>query len=172
MKYEYECDSNWICINGLAKIYWTYIHTVTKKYKKSTMLKLVKTTSDWLAIYNCYAKCHIWLNKIMAHCFSVVVMYFLFRTVMVIVATEKRRTVESIQTEELKAYKANTKDPYITAYLKTDVLSSTFVIGDGKEYNSETEKYFNRPLRQNSSYIVFLRFFENEVNSAKQNLCV
>ena len=108
----------------------------------------------------------------MAHCYSVVVMCFVFRNVMVIVATEKRKTVEDIETNELKAYKANTKDPYITAYLKTDVLSSPFVIGDGKEYNSEKEKYVNQPLKQNSSYIVFLRFFENEVNSAKQNLRV
>ena len=91
---------------------------------------------------------------------------------MVVVATENRTIVDDIKTNELEAYKANTQDPYITAYLKADVLPLKFVIGDGKQYNSEKEKYVNQPLKQNSSYIVFLRYFENLVNSAKQNLCV
>jgi hypothetical protein len=70
---------------------------------------------------------------------------------------------ENIKTSDLAPYQTNTQDPYITAYLKADVLPATFVIGDGKEYNSEKEKYFNQPLRQNSDYIVFLRFFESQV---------
>ncbi len=70
---------------------------------------------------------------------------------------------EDIKTSDLKPYQTNTQDAYITAYLKADVLPLTFVIGDGKEYNSEREKYFNPPLKQNSNYIVFLRFFESQV---------
>ena len=93
----------------------------------------------------------------------VAVVRFVFRAVMVIIATEHRRRVKRIRTNELKPYQANTKAPYITAYFKADVLPLTFVIGDGKEYNSEKEKYFNQPLKQNSSYFVFLRFFENQV---------
>jgi hypothetical protein len=70
---------------------------------------------------------------------------------------------ENLRTSNLKPYQANTKDPYVTAYLKADVLPLVFVIGDGKDYNSEKEKYSNQPLKQNSSHIVFLRFFESEV---------
>ncbi|XP_028410547.1 uncharacterized protein LOC114533244 [Dendronephthya gigantea] len=36
-----------------------------------------------------------------------------------------------------------------------------FVIGDGKEYNSKTEKYLNQPLRNNKRYVAFLRYFES-----------
>ena len=97
-------------------------------------------------------------------------MCFILRNVMVIVATETRRIVESIRTNELKPYQANRNDPYITAYLKADILPLTFVIGDGKEYNSEKGKFFNQPLIQNSSYFVSLRFFENQVNSAKTGI--
>ena len=83
------------------------------------------------------------------------------------IATKTPTPVEDIKTRDLKPYQANTQDPYITAYLKADVLPLTFVIGDGKEYSSTNEKYVNKPLKQNSSYIVFLRFFEIEVNSMK-----
>ena len=84
---------------------------------------------------------------------------------MVIVQNAKSSSTpsETLRTSDLEPYKANKNDPYVTAYLKTDVLPLTFVIGDGKEYNSEKEKYVNQPLKQNSSYIVFLRFFENQV---------
>ena len=84
---------------------------------------------------------------------------------MVIVQNAKSSSVlsENLRTSDLKSYQANTKDPYVTAYLKADVLPLVFVIGDGKDYNSENEKYSNQPLKQNSSYIVFLRFFESEV---------
>ena len=99
----------------------------------------------------------------MAYCFSVTLMCFVFRNVIVIVASENGRSVESIGTNELKPYQNDTKDLYITAYLKADVLPLRFEIGDGKEYNSEKERYFNQPLKQNSSYIVFLRYFENQV---------
>jgi hypothetical protein len=75
----------------------------------------------------------------------------------------KNRTVEDIGKSDLKSYQENTKDPYVTAFLKVDVLPLTFVIGDGKEYNSEKETYFNQFLEHNSNYIVFLRFFESQV---------
>ena len=92
----------------------------------------------------------------------------LFRDVMVIVqmAPKNPTPVENIQTNDLKPYQYNTQDPYITAYFNADILPSTFVIGDGKKYNYKEEKYINEPLKQNSSYIVFLRFFETKVNSA------
>ncbi|XP_028402588.1 receptor-type tyrosine-protein phosphatase F-like [Dendronephthya gigantea] len=70
--------------------------------------------------------------------------------------------VEEVKTSDLKPYQSNTQDAYITAYLKTDVLPSSFVIGDGKEYNSKTVTYVNQPLQTNSSYNVFLRFFESQ----------
>jgi hypothetical protein len=93
---------------------------------------------------------------------------FVFREVMIIVKfAPKNRGVNEIGKSDLKQYHANTKDLYVTAYLKADDLPPTFVIGDGKEYNSEKEKYFNQPLKQNSSYIAFLRFFESQVNSVK-----
>jgi hypothetical protein len=89
---------------------------------------------------------------------------FAFREVMIIVqVAPKNRTVEEIGKGDLKPYHANTKDPYVTAYLKADVLPLTFLIGDGKEYNSEREKYFNQLLEHNSNYVVFLRFFESQV---------
>ncbi|CAB4004032.1 Hypothetical predicted protein [Paramuricea clavata] len=83
---------------------------------------------------------------------------------MVIVQNAKSSSVlsENLRTSDLKPYQTNTKDPYVTAYLKADVLPLVFVIGDGKDYNSEKEKYSNKPLKQNSSYIVFLRYFESE----------
>ena len=68
---------------------------------------------------------------------------------------------ENLRANDLKPYQRNIKGPYVTAYIKADVLPLTFVIGDGWEYKSEDEKYFNQPLKQNSKYIVFLRFFEN-----------
>ena len=89
---------------------------------------------------------------------------------MVIVQSAKSSSTlsENLGTSDLKPYQANINDPYVTAYLKIDVLPLTFVVGDGKEYNSEKEKYVNQPLKQNSSYIVFLRFFENQVNISKR----
>ncbi len=92
--------------------------------------------------------------------------------VIVQIATKTPTPVEDIKNRDLKPYQANTQDPYITAYLKADVLPLTFVIGDGNEYNSTYERYFNQPLKQNSSYIVFLRCFENEVNSINDRACV
>jgi hypothetical protein len=85
--------------------------------------------------------------------------------VIVQIDSNNSKPTESLRGHNLKPYQANTQDPYITAYLKTDALPLAFVIGDGKEYNSEKQKYFNQPLEQNSSYILFLRFFENQVNS-------
>ena len=70
---------------------------------------------------------------------------------------------DNILMSELKPFGTNKENPYITAYLKTDSFPLTFVIGDGKNYNSDKQPYFNQPLKQNSSYISFVRFFENQV---------
>ncbi|CAB4004016.1 receptor-type tyrosine- phosphatase epsilon-like, partial [Paramuricea clavata] len=83
------------------------------------------------------------------------------KEVMIIVqVAPKIKKVEDIGRSDLKPYQQNISDPYVTAYLKADVLPLTFVIGDGMEYNSEKQRYANQPLEQNSSYIMFLRFFE------------
>ena len=97
-----------------------------------------------------------------------------FRDMIVVVYRASNISTQSndIETSELRSYQSNTQVSYITAYLKADVLPLTFFIGDGKEYNSEKENYFNRPLLQNTSYIVFLRFFENEVNMRYLNSSV
>jgi hypothetical protein len=93
---------------------------------------------------------------------------FAFREVMIFVqVAPKNRGVEEIGKSDLKPYQENMNVPYVTAYLKADVLPLTFVIGDGKEYNSEKEKYFNQLLEHNSNYIVFLRFFESRVQSVR-----
>ena len=72
--------------------------------------------------------------------------------------------VEKIKTSDLKSYEENTQGPYITGYLKAADPSSKFVIGQGDMYHSTKETYFNRPLERNTSYIVFLRYFESQVN--------
>ncbi len=92
--------------------------------------------------------------------------------VIVHIATKTPTPVEDIKNRDLIPYLANTQDPYITAYLKADLLPLTFVIGDGKRYNFENKNYFDQPLKQNSSYIVFLRFFENQVSSINDIACV
>ncbi|CAB4021699.1 receptor-type tyrosine- phosphatase S [Paramuricea clavata] len=86
------------------------------------------------------------------------------KEVMVIVQSASKNPTLSkyIRTTDLKPYQTNTHDPYATAYLKVNDLPLTFVIGDGKEYHSEKVTYLNQPLKQNSSYIVFLRFFESQ----------
>ncbi|XP_028402587.1 phosphatidylinositol phosphatase PTPRQ-like [Dendronephthya gigantea] len=86
------------------------------------------------------------------------------KEVMVIVQSSANDQVssEDIKTSDLKNFQSNTRDPYITAYLKADVLPLTFVIGDGKSYSSEEENYHNQPLTANSNYVVFLRFFESQ----------
>ena len=58
--------------------------------------------------------------------------------VIVQIAAQRPQLVEEIETSDLKPYQKNTKDPYVTAYLTTDVISLTYVIGDGKEYISES----------------------------------
>ncbi|XP_028399507.1 uncharacterized protein LOC114522923 [Dendronephthya gigantea] len=83
---------------------------------------------------------------------------------MIIVQRSKSRNVssEEITTSDLKNYQLDTQDPYITAYMKADVLPLTFVIGNGKNYSSDKNNYHNQPLTRNSSYNVFLRFFESQ----------
>ena len=88
---------------------------------------------------------------------------------MVIVQVASRNSpgpVDNIKTDELEPYQPNKADPYIAAYFNVESgTPSTFVIGDGKTYKFDNKDYVNNPLKQNSSYIVFLRFFEKEVNS-------
>ena len=85
---------------------------------------------------------------------------------MVIVQSAQRnpKPTKDIKTTELKPYQNDKESPYITAYLNADDLPLNFVIGDGKEYNSGNERYFNKPLQRNSSQIVFLRYFESKVH--------
>ena len=85
---------------------------------------------------------------------------------MVIVQRAPRiRGVEEIRTADLKPYQANKRHgPYITAYFKVNSSTpSTFVIGDGRTYKFGEKYYINQPLEQNSEYIAFLRYFEDEV---------
>ena len=91
--------------------------------------------------------------------------------VVVQMATSNPRATEDIATNELKPHgeKMDAKDPYIAGFFEADKLPSTFVIGDGKEYNSAKQNYSNPPLQQNSSYIVFLRFFESQVKFTKNS---
>ena len=91
---------------------------------------------------------------------------FTFRDVLIVVqsTTNNPTSSENLRTSVLKPYQADIKGPYVTAYCKAGLLPLAFVIGDGKEYNSEEKTYFNQPLEQNSSYIAFLRFFEDKVN--------
>ena len=95
--------------------------------------------------------------------------FFVFSKLMVIVRVASRnnsRPVGDIKTDELQPYYPNETDPYITAYFNVDSgTPSTFTIGDGKTYEFDNINYTNNPLKQNSSYIVFLRFFGKEVNS-------
>ena len=72
----------------------------------------------------------------------------------------------NLRTSDVKPYQTNVEDPYITGYIKADTLPLLFVVGDGKNYNSDKETYLNQPLKQNSSYIVFVRYFENQVSLA------
>ena len=85
---------------------------------------------------------------------------------MVIVQRAPRnQKVEDIGTADLRPYQANKRHgPYITAYFKVNSSRpSTFVIGDGRTYKFGEKYYINQPLEQNSTYIAFLRYFDNEV---------
>ncbi|XP_028402584.1 receptor-type tyrosine-protein phosphatase F-like isoform X2 [Dendronephthya gigantea] len=87
------------------------------------------------------------------------------KSVIIIVKIDSGETtpVENIKTNSLRSNKSTSDGkPYITAYLKSDVLPKMFVIGDGEKYNSKTEIYSNQPLTNNTKYIAFLRFFESE----------
>lgn len=80
-------------------------------------------------------------------------------------ATGEQKAVEKVKTNSLGPYqKTYTPDPYITAYLNVSDLSLPFVIGDEKRYYFNGMEYLNKHLKQNTSYIAFMRFFENEVN--------
>jgi hypothetical protein len=110
----------------------------------------------------------IWLHGFDDILISLSVCTSLFREMMAIVQIAPKtptRPVENIQTKDLTPYQTDTQDRYVAAYFKADVLPLTFIIGDGKEYNSEDGNYTNQPLKPNTNYIVFLRFFESQVNS-------
>ena len=78
-------------------------------------------------------------------------------------SSKVRKRSEDVETNELKPHQDSSKDaPYITAYFEAAKLPTTLVIGDGKWYNSTSKSYWNKPLEQNSSYFVFLRFFESK----------
>ncbi|XP_028402424.1 uncharacterized protein LOC114525361 [Dendronephthya gigantea] len=76
-------------------------------------------------------------------------------------ATSSPTPSENINTSKLEA-QADTEDSYITAHLKAEDLPLTFVIGDGKEYKYGNKTFINHVLQQNSSYIMFLKFIENQ----------
>lgn len=99
-------------------------------------------------------------------------MYFWFRELIVVVkkATLGREPVENINTSDLRPYKkvSNSDDPYITTNMTAGALPLTLVIGDGKKYNYQGGTYTNKALEPNTSYIVFLRFFEAEVKPFKR----
>ena len=109
----------------------------------------------------------IWLHGFDDILISLSVCTSLFREMMAIVqnASKTPTSVEKIPTNDLRPYQTGIEGRYVAAYFKADVLPLTFIIGDGKEYNSEDGNYTNQPLKQNTSYIVFLRFFESQVNS-------
>ena len=88
--------------------------------------------------------------------------------VIVQLGTKSQRSVEEIKTSDLKPYQDNTRDPYVTAYLKAADRTPLLVIGDSKEYSSANKTYVNQPLKENNEYIVFLRFFESGVRMQKQ----
>ena len=82
-------------------------------------------------------------------------------------ASEVKKQVENIQTRNLKPYQASTDGYYVTAYFKVDSATpSTFEIGDRKKYEYNGKSYINKPLEPNSTYVVFLRYFESEVNNS------
>ena len=86
--------------------------------------------------------------------------------VIVRIATKDPKPSADFTTKELQPYQGiNAQLPYITAYLKTTEIPSAFIIGDAKKYQFGYETYLNQPLEENSSYIVFLRFIESEVNA-------
>ena len=95
---------------------------------------------------------------------------FGFREVMVIVQSGSGSlgNVENIRTNDLKPYDPNRGGRYIAAYFAINSGSRfTFVIGDGKEHQFKKKNYLNKPLEQNSTYVIFLRYFEKVNNSIK-----
>ena len=81
-------------------------------------------------------------------------------------ASKNRGNVENIRTNDLKPYHPNRGGRYIAAYFAINSGSPfTFVIGDGKEHQFKKKKYLNKPLEQNSTYVIFLRYFEKVNNS-------
>ncbi|XP_028413335.1 uncharacterized protein LOC114536208 isoform X2 [Dendronephthya gigantea] len=86
------------------------------------------------------------------------------REVMIIVQRTTNRPAprEDDDTNKLKLCQENNQDRYVAAYLRAELLPLSFVIGDDKEYNSENVTYVNHYLQGNTSYRVFVRFFESE----------
>ena len=88
--------------------------------------------------------------------------------VIVQITPNNPQAVEEIKTSDLKPYEENTRGPYVTGYLKASAVDPVSkAIGEGNTYRSNKETYFNRPLERNTSYIVFLKYFESQVNIDK-----
>ena len=82
-------------------------------------------------------------------------------------AFKDKKQVEDIETSNLKPYQASTQDYYVTAYFNVySGTPSTFEIGDRKKYEYNGKSYLNMALEPNSTYVVFLRCFESEVNNS------
>jgi hypothetical protein len=92
--------------------------------------------------------------------------------VIVQIAPKTPTPVEDIQTNDLRPYQTDTQDPYVAAYFKANILPFTFIIGDGKEYKFKNKIYYNHLLKEGTSYIVFVRFFDTKVHFMEEkNSC-
>lgn len=92
-------------------------------------------------------------------------MFVFFRTILVIVqaSTTASKRPNEYQIKEL--YNGGSSGPYVTAVLSSSDVKGTFVIGNGESYSSGISPVVNRPLKEKTDYIIFLRYIENEVNS-------
>ena len=89
----------------------------------------------------------------------------LFRSILVIVqaGTNGKKTSDLYASNEVKPFSAGSSDPYVTAGFKHSNLPTTFVIGDGNSYTFGGENYVNQPLKEKTTYILFVMYIESEV---------
>ena len=92
----------------------------------------------------------------------------LFRSILVIVqaAANKKKTSELYASNEVKPFSAGSSDPYVTAGFNHSNLPTTFVIGNGNSYTFGGENYVNQPLKEKTTYILFVMYIESEVKFA------
>ena len=90
-------------------------------------------------------------------------MFFFFRFILIIVqaATTSTKISDAYQNNELRPFSTGASVPYVTARFSYNNLPNTFVVGDGGR--TSNKKYINQPLKANTEYILFVRFFETEV---------